>query len=279
MDWNKSKTILIISLIVTNIFLFTALYVQKHQVKSLAENRSTVEKLLSEKHITLDTSLPEGKARANPLIVEAETQDVHLLNRWFFNGEGEVEYTDNEQTVIAKQNEKLTVSNGNSLIYENEISEMSEQNLDVDDAMNMAVSFLNKRQIDTADMKLMKTSKVGKFVELSFSKVYNDKLVMFTETTMRVGPSGVKRMERYWLSVREEGSGFVEISPASKAILTLLNTEQNYGKTVSSMQLCYHFNPKAQGYVSKLSEVSKGRAIPAWIVGFADGSSAIIDNY
>lgn len=86
-------------------------------------------------------------------------------------------------------------------------------------------------------------------------------------------------MDRLWLNVIEEGSLKIHIWPASKALLSLISNGDYKDKEIVNVNMCYYFDPEAQGYVEDITKAKQGRAIPAWRIVFSDGESTIVEGY
>lgn len=86
-------------------------------------------------------------------------------------------------------------------------------------------------------------------------------------------------MDRLWLNVTDISQSEVHLMPATKALLTLLDDNDYYNKTVKNIDECYYFDPEEQGYVEDITKAERGRAIPAWRIQFTDGENIEIDNY
>ncbi|NLV88314.1 MAG: hypothetical protein GX021_02960 [Tissierellia bacterium] len=281
MDWSKAKTILIIAFIVTNILLgYVLLSSEKHVETTIKDSFvEDVIEILGRKDITINTEIPREIPSLNTLTVEYETIDPYEANRNFFNGEGKTENKEPGVIEISFGEEYLTITNKKALSYINNSMEEKYLDLDEEKVLELALDFLEQRNYSISDMKLSFIKKYGESFNLEFTKLYNDRYLEKSNTTMIIDSRGVKTMERMWLNPIDEGEKYIYINTAPKALLSLLSMETTYGKTIEEISLCYYFDPAEQDFVDNPNTAIRGKTIPAWRVLFEDGTKIIIDNY
>lgn len=281
MDWSKAKTILIIAFIITNILLVYVLLTSEKQVEITLKDSfvKDVIEILGRKNITINTEIPRDIPSLNTLLVEYETIEPYEINRDFFNGEGKVENKSLGIIEISYRDEFITITNNKTLLYTNDSIGEKYSDLDENKAVELALNFLEEKKYDTSDMKLSFIKRDGKGFSLEFTKVYNDRYLEKSNTTILIDSSGVKKMERMWLNPIDEGEKHIYINTAPKALLSLLSEEETHGKTIGEISLCYYFDPAEQDFVDNPKEAKRGKTVPAWRVLFEDGTKIIIDNY
>jgi regulatory protein YycI of two-component signal transduction system YycFG len=281
MDWSKAKTILIVAFILTNILLGVVLFSDDYKTETTATQGfiEDVTRILSKKNITIDTEVSTEIPSLNTLTIEYEMVDIHHVNNSFFNGEGKVETEEQNIITISKDNEYLTINSRKSLIYENNTKVERYKDLDGEKARDIALEFLNERSYNTSDMQVSYEKNENNSYYIEFSKIYNGRYLEKAMATMEIDKIGVKRFERIWLNLVEEGETPRYISTAPKAILSLLSMEESYGRTIKDISLCYYFDPSEQEDIKDTKNAIKGQTVPAWRVLFEDGYKIIIDNY
>lgn len=280
MDWSKAKTILIVAFIATNILLGVVLFSGDKKVDSTTTQGfvEEVTKILNKKDISIDTEISTETPKLNTLTVEYEIMDPYEINKNYFSGEGKIESEEQDTIKISNENEYITITNKKELLYKNnnEIEKYKDLNEEV--AKSIALEFLENKKYNTSDMILSYIRYENDNYYLNFSKIYNDRYLEKTETNIEVGSRGVKSLERVWLNVLEEGETPIYISTAPKAILSLLNIEETYGKTIKDISLSYSFDLTEQKHIKDPKDAKKGGTVPAWRVLFEDGYKVIIDN-
>lgn len=281
MDWSKAKTILIISLIIVNIILGMAIFNSNQDVETTVSEEFVEDsiKLLSNKEISVATEIPREIPSLQSLILEYETFRTSELNDKFFNDKGKVSIKGEGLVEILSTDEKLTILNDKLIIYESNKTDETHRINTNDDAVKMASDFLIDLEYDTIDMKLSYIKKSEGRYFLEFSKIHNDRYVESAFTNIQLDNTGIKKLERLWLNVIEEGDTPIFISSAPKSILGLLSMNEVYGKTIRDISLCYYFNPEKHEYILNPLETKQGKAIPAWRIQFEDGYKVFIDDY
>ena len=283
MDWSKAKTILIVSLIVVNSILGIAVFNANQDIETTVSEDFLEDsiRLLNNKDILVATEVPRDIPSLTSLVVEYETFKTSELNERFFEDSGKVSIRD--QGLVEIQNEdgnrRLTILNEKYIIYE-------ANNLDGDyslnsneDAIGMAREYLTSLKYDISDMKLSYIRKSEENYSIQFSKVYNEKFLESAFTNIQLDKTGIRKFERLWLNVIEEGEVPIFISSAPKSILGLLSMNQVYGKTIQDISLAYYFDPEKHNYIQDPLDAKQGRSIPAWRIQFEDGYKVFIDNY
>lgn len=281
MDWSKAKTILIISFILVNIILVYNLILGERDIdltvdKVFAED---VIDLLENKNIKLNTEIPQELGQLSPLLVQYEELNMGDINREYFGNKADMINKGEGLSLLEYGDEKVTIVNGKLLIYESQ-KRQEEYNIeDIDEAAKLALEFLNNRGYNTSDLKLSQSNVADGIYSLEFSKVYNDRYLESAFTNVMIDNTGVKKLERLWLNVREESNTKVSISNAHKAILGLLNMNRAYNKTIEDISLSYYFDPEIHEYIENPEMAKQGRAIPAWRVQFEGGYTVFLDDY
>lgn len=281
MDWSKAKTILIVSFIVVNIMLGISLIDRRDNTSTIA-NQELVEdsiRLLKNKDISVATDIPREIPSLKTLVVEYEVFKAHEVNKKFFDEKAKVSLKMEGLVEMEDGHEKLTILNNKHIIYE---SSKDSEDLSInsfEDAENIAKDFLRNLGYDTVDMKLSYIKEKDGRYSLEFSKLYNGKYLESAFTNIQLDKTGIKKLERLWLNIIEEGDVPIFISSAPKSILALLSINEAYGRTIKDISLCYYFDPEKHSYIQNPLEARQGRAIPAWRIQFEDGYKIFIDDY
>lgn len=278
MDWSKTKTRLIIVLLILNISLGALFFLNRSNRSLYSPSRETLDELtrrLNEYGIIFDAEIPKSPRSIKPLIVKYEEQSPEEINFRFFNGMGEIE-RGADISKITNGKEEVTIINNRRLLYENSHESSGEENVD-DEAV--ARKFISDKGFDSEDLFLVKIVDQGDFKTFEFTRKYEKKLVETSYTRVNVSKGIVVTMDRLWIEVIEEDMRNIEIEPAYKALFTLLDREEYIGETINSVELCYYFNPEEQGILEDNTRAERGRAIPGWRIGFKSGSALIVDNY
>lgn len=279
MDWSKAKTILIIALIITNIFLAYFLLVENNFMDAMGkpETLQETKDLLERNGILLEAEIPSKTDQLYNLVVEYETMDPALLNQKFFKSKGDIKKTDGAIIEIQLENEEIAVINNKLLLYEKNNPSQDNISIELDQATEIAKEFLLERDYVIDDMKLSYWKEIENGFYLDYIKSFEDSFIELSYTVFRIENGEVTNMERTWLNTKDIEQTDYKIVPAPKAILELLSMEDVSNKTITDISVCYYFDPEKQEYLDDYQQAKEGRAVPAWRVQFKDGYDVILD--
>ncbi|MDO5028846.1 MAG: two-component system regulatory protein YycI [Bacillota bacterium] len=277
MDWTKTKKQIIIILLILNLALL-GLYQKKQADLSPYQNSDqTISQLkirLDQANIKLQTEIPSQQVKEKPLLVKYQEEKADQVNQNYFQGQGQVQITDNI-TKISKDQEEITIINNRRFLYEN-YAQGIDQGTNTEEK---ALKFLLDRGYDTTDMELIKVDNQGPTTTFEFAKIYKDKILETSYTRLSLEEGRVITMDRLWIQVIEEEGEKIQIEPAYKALFALLDQEDLKGDTIEKIQVCYYFNPEEQGLLADNTKAEQGRAIPAWRVEMKSGKTRVLDNF
>ncbi|NLD17663.1 MAG: hypothetical protein GX666_08795 [Tissierellia bacterium] len=278
MDWSKTKTRLIIILLILNISLGALFFLNKSNRSLYFASKETLDEVkirLNKYGIGLEAEIPKSPDSIKPLIVKYEEESPEEINLKFFDGMGKIQ-ADADISKITKDEEEITIINNRRLLYENTSQEEGEETFDYE---TVARQFISDKGFDSEDLFLVKILDHGDSKTFEFTRKYEKKLVETSYTRVNVARGMVVTMDRLWIEVIEEDMRNIEIEPAYKALFSLLDKEEYIGDTINSIELCYYFNPEEQGILEDNTRAERGRAIPGWRIGFKSGEALIVDNY
>lgn len=282
MDWHRSKKILIIALLIANLLLF--FYINYNNIRFRDESetkgfRDKVVSLLKDEKIEIDTSIPKKGQLLPSVLVELQTSDPGELNDIYFDGEGKIKRPSTDRTEISYKDEYINLVNNKRIFYENRKFEKNYELEDLDEAQKIVEEFLIDRRYDIRDMFLSHFEVKDGTYFLNYTREYENLALESSYTNFVIDRRGVVSMDRLWLNVVDKSDQEIYLSPASEALLSLLNREEAYDKTITKISPCFYFNPEDQGYIEDLTRAVKGRAIPAWRIEYSDGDFIVVDNY
>lgn len=277
MDWKKTKNQIILILLILNLSLL-GLYLKKEKDLSPYKNpEATIKNLeenLKEKGIKLETEIPTHPVKEKPLIVKYQEENIKTINEKYFGGTGDIDIRENI-TTISKGQEEITIINNRRFLYEN----YKKENKKEKNTKEKALAFLEEKKIDTSDMLLSKITEEKTATTYEYLKTYKDKILETSYLRLTLEGGTVTKMDSLWIEVIQEEKDKIQIEPAYKALFALTNTDENKGKTIEEIKVCYYFNPEEQGLLEDNTKAEQGRAIPAWRIKFTDGTIKILDNF
>ena len=282
MDWKKVKKILIIALIVANVVLFCYSHYNNFRLRNESTRRDFVKEvtaLLSEKNISLDTKIPRSIKKLPSVLVSFETSTEEDIKERYFNGRGSVQRPSTDLAEISLNDEYINLVNGRRVYYENRKSENNYDIKNLEEAQKIATKFLLDKKYDTRDIYLSYYEESdGKYI-LNYTKIFDNIPVESSYTNFIIDKRGVMSMDRLWLEALDKSEQKIFLTPAPRALLSLLNKSDYYNKTIEKITPCFYFNPEDQGYIEDITRAVNGRAIPSWKVKFTDGEYTVLSNY
>lgn len=282
MDWNKIKKILIIALVVANVVLFSYTNYNKFRMRNESTRSDFIKEvtaLLKEKNINLDTKIPRWRKKLPSVLVSFETYSEEDIRNRYFGSEGTVLRPSTDLAEISLGEEYVNLVNNRRVYYENRKLENKYDIKSLDEAQKIAKKFLLDRKYDTRDIYLSYYEESDDTYVLNYTKVYEHIPVESSYTNFIIDKRGVVSMDRLWLNVLDKSDQKIFLSPAPRALLSLLNKTEYYNKTIEKITPCFYFNPEDQGYIEDITRAVNGRAIPSWKVKFSDGEYTVLSNY
>lgn len=280
MDWKKTKTILIIILLVLNIIMAVMLYQEKIMTKPYTINKNSIEQAkvaLENFGIEVKTEIPKKTESLSGLTVMYEEYNPKKINDKYFDRRAKVK-KQQDFINLTLDFESITIINNRRILYEN-IEKMENKKIEKEEALKSAEKFLEKIGFLKDDMILKSVIEDEDRFVFRFTKIYNDIIIEKSYTDIEVKSGVVTRLDRLWINVIEENKGKIEIEPAYKSAYSLLKNNELKGKTLIKIEQCYHFNPEEQGILEDNTRAERGRAIPSWRFEFEEGDFVVVDNY
>lgn len=241
MDWTKAKTILIVALLITNIFLLILYNVLKvdestNESEILAETVS----LLEEKRIYIQGILPEEHPKMPVLIIEYD-----------YRGPDEIEE-----------------------LISGQIQETSGQKNKRSDA-KIAEDFLKKNSLWDSGIIISKSEKDGDKTTIYYQNEYEGILLAGSTMTCTVEKGKVSHFSRFWLKPVELGKSKKATISASAALINMMRSKgEEESIVVEQMDMVYWIDPSEYG-----SGAISDTALPAWRVTYNGGKTRFIPAY
>lgn len=277
MNWEKAKTVLIVALLITDLFLAGVLYADRMRVapaeNAAAFHRETKE-LLKDAGIALEAEIPKDGSSLPILDVAYETDTTDNLNQRFFQGKGRVVEDDDQRLVLRTARGQLKVLDERRLIYEADAA--SNAFLNEKEAEKKALDFLAERDFPTDDIALFYSEAAGNRRKLMFTKTYKNNYVESAYTEIDLVGDKVVRMDRLWIDVIDETAEREPLPMATQSLLRLLSHDSLRGRTIKKIDPCYYFNPEEQGTVENLSHGTRGYATVAWRMELDGGEELVL---
>jgi hypothetical protein len=242
MDWTKAKTILIIALLITNIFLFVTYTV------SNADNGPSEEELLNEtialleeKKIYVKDNLPGVHQKMPVLMVEYDRLDPDLLRQ--------------------KLAEQIP---------------MDGEHGSREGILKKVETFLKDCDIWSPNVVLHKMEQQENKTLVHYRNEYEGILVEDSYIICTVENGIITEVDRFWLKPIGFGQGKKETISASAALINLMRSkDERDAILVEDMELVYWLNPSDYEGETAISDT----ALPAWKITYNGGQIKHIPAY
>lgn len=242
MDWTKAKTILIIALLITNLFLI----IMHGSVK--AENQPEEEMLLNEtielletKNIYVDTELPVKHSKMPILSVEYDRLDPTVLQQQLWT-----------QDQLDKENR-------------------SRENI-----LKKTEEFLAKCGIWGPNVELDRLEQNEGITTVYFRNVYQGIPVEDSYIICTVEDGLIKDIDRFWLKPIAFGKTKKATMSASAALINFMSEKNDLESIlVEDVKMVYWLDPSNYGSENTISDT----AFPAWKITYNDGQIKHIPAY
>ncbi len=242
MDWTKAKTILIIALLVTNLFLLiTYTVVNQVDIPTEEELQAETLALLSEKQIYIKESLPKGHQKMPVLLVEYHRPDPELLRQ-----------------KLAEQ------------------VPMDEETPSREGILKMTEAFLKSCEIWGPNVVLNKVEQNGDVTTVSYRNEYEGIPLEDSYLICTVENGLVSGIDGFWLKPVGFGKSKKATISASAALINLMRSKHERDAIlVEHMEMVYWLNPTDYQGGTAISDT----ALPAWRITYNDGQTKHIPAY
>jgi len=242
MDWTKAKTILIIALLITNIFLLVTYTLSNSDNETSEEEllRETIA-LLEEKNIYVKGELPSVYQKMPVLMVQYDRLDPDFLHQ--------------------KLAEQIP---------------MERESRSRKEIVKMVEAFLKDCGNWSPNEILDKVEQQDNKTYVHYKNEYEGYLVEDSYIICTVENGVITEVDRFWLKPKGFGQAKKATISASAALLSLMREkDQREAILVEDMELVYWLNPSDYEGETAISDT----ALPAWKITYNDGKVKHISAY
>lgn len=252
MNWSKTKSTLIIALVITNIIMLAYIFSERQMQKSPeVYDRmvySDVLKVLESRNITVAFSAVPPIEGIQAVEAAYQSYDLgNMADRFLPNGYAVS--SDGTEATFAGQ--KLRIIDRRQLIYDNKDVEPSTETMAEEEGLAVARKFMEDHGYSVDEtMRLSSVRVVPEGMEVVYGQQIGHRDV--ENGLMRVVVSGaaVRRFERSWLNVLKVREMNYSIIPPGRALLKLteqLSSEQGHGTPIiiTAMTVGYQLDTNA----------------------------------
>lgn len=242
MDWTKAKTILIVALLITNLFLLaTYTLVKADDGPTEEELQAETIALLEQKHIYVKGSLPVQHGKMPVLLVEYDRLDPETL-----------------QQELAEQ------------------TPMDGEHGSRADILKMTEAFLKSSDLWDANVVLNKVEQEENVTKVFYRNEYNGIPLEDSYIICSVEGGVVTEVDRLWQRPVGLGKSKKATISASAALIDLMRSKNERATIlVENMEIVYWLNPTDYEGETAISDT----ALPAWKVTYNGGQIKHIPAY
>jgi regulatory protein YycI of two-component signal transduction system YycFG len=275
MDWNKSNTILIIAFVILNIILlvsyFNNAYTEEYDVMNDEQFVESVEELLKQKNITINSEIPE-QTYVLP-ILETEYEMIVLNNELIQNylGSG-VEAVEGVYIYNNDKGETLELINGKKLIY------TVREKIPGINPSEEEMSVLIKEFVEEKNISMEGYTENRRYVseeacDYSYTQSYNDYSMENSYINFCADANGIYKFEMQRINQVKEITEKVRTVSAVEALMRLLTYDDVADKEITKIEMTYYsMEDENWQYITRIN------SDPAWKVIFSDGTQKHLPN-
>lgn len=277
MDWVKTKNILIIGLLITNLILAYQIYRSDSlfNQNSVEEDDSVKEivGILEKKNIRINLDKVNYYTKLMDIEVAYERNKPDevaskLLNRYNVNANGAFE---NANYTLAFPHKAMEID----MKYKNVPKTLS--TIPMEEAKLVSDNFLRSLGFYSTDVLIANTqeSKSNGSYEFQYKQRYKDLFLEDSSMTVTIHDGKVIAFTRKWLEVTRTSDMERIIIPPSKALLNFSAGFENPLKTtmiITSIELGYRLSG-----VQFKGDISSGDALPYWRISTSSGQTYFIE--
>ena len=268
MEWSKIKSVLIVGLIITNIFL--ALYLYKNDnmfnLKKLREDQSVSEvmKILSKKNIIL---------KMDKITYYNKINDIELYYKIYNYDEEIVNYlkgTYYKEGAYYRDDKYRLILNNVELIYKKNdiIKDNDDLTITMKTAKILTENFLKSKKLNKSEYYLFSEKIINNKIQIIYKQKYKDFYLDDSYMEFTVIDSGIEEFKMKWFDEVKIKNTIRNVIPPSKALFELIKVEKSSEKLeIISVELGYKLDSDSLGSV-----VSSGDAFAYWRILYSDGS-------
>jgi regulatory protein YycI of two-component signal transduction system YycFG len=272
LNWKETKTIFIITLLVTNAILAGILLYNRYGQAPEETSLDALLSLMADRQIrvrSLETSYPES---VRSLAVSYETYRIDELTEAFFT----LSRFEGDETV-GGSNYELKVVNDKVLVYAYKGHLVADNQSSAEEAERLADNFLRSLDFLGQDVLRQETEVVDNVIRVTYKERYEEFFLEDAYMVVDVHNGRIVNFERMWLEVDEVGES-VPLIDIKRALYQLM-TEINQRRQVQAERI--EVTEVTVGYrlggSSLIENIKSGEALPYYRMTTHKGEDYFIE--
>lgn len=284
MDWSKAKSVLIVALIVTNIFLvFSArkvIFGEGHDYANINDFADYAVSFLEERGLEIEVEIPSSTVFMPTITVEYEFFEHAETAKRFLGSEYEVI----DENTFSSGGKTLNIESNKILTLFDHTKKSSNRKIDNEEIVEYSKEFLYKHSLKREELSLeeINTNEVdgaGIVYEVVYKQRHGDFFLGNSYVYVYVNYYGVIEARIKLLRVKDTGEQKKETISAVEAIVKALgeikaqNTET---VSVAQVELGYYFSGR-DNRILEWDVIKSGTAVPTWKIMLSNGNVHYIE--
>lgn len=260
MEWSKTKSILIIGLILTNIILSLYLFSSDSLFSKgdISEDQSLKEviTILEKNNIYINMDSVNYYRIIQDLELEYENYDIEKVSSKFLSGELTV-----ENNKILAENKSLEVLSDIELSYVKADDNKSDQIIDIEMAHSIANRFISAAGFASDDRYIFNTIIENGLITVVFKQNYNNFYLEDTYMNVTLSGEDVIAFKRKWFKVKNVYDNNRRVIAPSKALFLFMEKFEKSDEKIIITDISFGYKLDT-GVIN--SNVASGDAFPYW---------------
>ncbi|OWZ83502.1 two-component system regulatory protein YycI [Natranaerobius trueperi] len=274
MDWERAKSVLLISFLILNLFLGYKWIIESDtpylQAQITDEQRAELEQRLKSHNLTFDLDISQESFTANYLRVSNFQTDLRKKISLLIEGSYSLK-SDEDTTIVSSEHEEVVISQSPggriNISFKNgylDKEENGEFQLTKETAKEQAEKLFDLLNFPD-NLTLNKKVEQSNSKRLIYYQEIDDYNLYGGFTLVKLGNDGVREIEGFLLEKEGFKDESIEIIPATMAILRLLeNLPPNENiQEITNITFGYY----TEGYIA-----DEWEAVPVWKIEIEDGN-------
>lgn len=260
LEWSKTKSILIIGLILTNVILSLYLFSSDSLFSKgdISEDQSLKEviSILEKNNIYINMDSVNYYQIIQDLELEYEIYELDKIGKSIIDGDFEV-----DENAAYSDNERVEIYSNTEIVYENENNSTENSDADSKNAEIVADKFISKIGFSNDDKYIFSTSINDNTTTITYKQSYNGFFLEDTYMNVVVKGDTVVEFNRKWFKIKNVYDNNRRVIAPSKALFLFMDQFENSNSKIIITDISFGYKLDT-GVIN--SNVASGDAFPYW---------------
>jgi regulatory protein YycI of two-component signal transduction system YycFG len=259
-EWSKTKSILIIGLILTNSILALYLFSSDSLFSKgdISEDQSLKEviSILEKNNIYINMDSVNYYRIIQDLELEYENYDLEKLGRKVITED----YTSDGNKIYTRS-KSIEIVSDTELLYRNNFETLDEKRLDLKDAESLASRFVSMIGFGSDDKYVFSTSIEDDTISIVYKQNYNGFFLEDTYMTVTIKGNNISEFRRKWFKINNVYDNNRRVIAPSKALFLFMEKFEDMDEKIVITDISFGYKLDT-GVIN--SNVASGDAFPYW---------------